>query len=100
MPRGKGHPLSVSGTLETWLAPFDSAMRATLRLPVTRRIKVVRTTEWGNPAARSSSLPSTSLATGRRPLCRAGRPSRDLGFLLVSPLGNLALFPPLSPGRF
>src|SRR5208337_2271067 len=68
---GKGHPLS--GTRETWLAPFDSA-------------------------ARSSSPPSASLAIGRRPLCRAGRPSRDLGFLLVSPLELWLCFRPFAPG--
>ncbi len=48
-------------------------------------------------AARSSSLPWASLPTGRRPLCRAGRPSRDLGFLLVSPLELWLCFRPSAP---
>src|SRR5208283_3034503 len=39
----------------------------------------------GNPARRSSSLPWASLPTRRRPLCPADRPSRELGFVLVSP---------------
>ena len=43
------------------------------------------------------SLPSASLATGHRPLCRAGRPSRDLGFLLVSPLELWLCFRPSAP---
>ena len=51
----------------------------------------------GIPAARSSSLSSASLATGRRPLCQAGRPSRDLGFLLVSPLELWLCFRPSAP---
>jgi len=51
----------------------------------------------GTPAARSSSPPSASLATGRRPLCRAGRPSRDLGFLLVSPWELWLCFRPSAP---
>ena len=42
-------------------------------------------------------LPSASLATGRRPLCRAGRPSRDLGFFLVSPLELWLCFRPSAP---
>src|SRR5271157_6588872 len=51
----------------------------------------------GTPAARSSWLPSASLATGRRPLCRAGRPSRDLGFLVVSPWAVWLCFHPSAP---
>src|SRR5208337_5522426 len=43
------------------------------------------------------SLVSASLATGRQPLCRAGRPSRDLGFLLVSPLELWLCFRPSAP---
>src|SRR5271166_750040 len=43
------------------------------------------------------SLVSASLATGRQPLCRAGRPSRDLGFLVVSPLELWLCFRPSSP---
>src|SRR5271157_3853452 len=69
-PSGRGQP--ISGTRGTWLAPSDSA-------------------------ARSSSLPAASLATGRRPLCRAGRPSRDLGFLVVSPWENWLCFSPSAP---
>src|SRR5271157_2189860 len=43
------------------------------------------------------SLVSASLATGRQPLCRAGRPSRDLGFLIVSPLELWLCFRPSAP---
>ena len=51
----------------------------------------------GKPATRSSSLPWASLPTGRRPLCRAGRPSRDLGFLVVSPSELWLCFRPSAP---
>src|SRR5271157_4168481 len=51
----------------------------------------------GTPAARSSSPPWASLATGHRPLCRAGRPSRDLGFLVVSPWELWLCFRPSAP---
>src|SRR5271157_6076108 len=51
----------------------------------------------GTPAARSNSLPAAALATSRRPLCRAGRPSRDLGLLLVSPLELWLCFRPSAP---
>ena len=67
-------------------------MRATLHLPVTRRIKVVRTTEWDR-AARSSSLPSASLPIGSRPLYRADRPSRSPA-LSSSPPGNFGFVSP------
>jgi len=43
------------------------------------------------------SLPSVSLATGHWRLCRAGRPSRDLGFLVVSPLELWLCFHPSAP---
>jgi len=73
---------------------------ATLHLPVTRGIKVVRTTEWGNPR-RTKRLAAFGF-TGHRP--PAALPSRSAiarprlsGRL---PLGSLALFPPLRPGRF
>ena len=36
-------------------------------------------------------------ATGHRPLCRAGRPSHDLGFLLVSPWELWLCFRPSAP---
>ena len=51
----------------------------------------------GNPATRSSSLPAASLPTGRRPLCQAGRPSRDLGFLVVPPWELWLCFRPSAP---
>src|SRR5208337_3193073 len=51
----------------------------------------------GTPAARSSSLPSAALATGGRPLCQAGRPSRELGFLVVSPWELWLCFRPSAP---
>src|SRR5271157_5878908 len=95
LERKGGHSLSVSGTLETWLAPVDSAMRATLHLPVTRRIKVVRTTEWGDPR-RTRQLAACG-CTGRRP--PATLPSRSAiarpRLAPRLPLGTLALFPPL-----
>jgi hypothetical protein len=49
------------------------------------------------PAARSSSLRSASLAAGRRPLCRADRPSREPGFVLVSPWELWLCFRPSAP---
>jgi hypothetical protein len=69
-------------------------------LPLTRRITVVRTTEWGNPR-RTKQLAAFGF-TGHRP--PATLPSRSAiarprlsGRL---PLGTLALFPPLRPGRY
>src|SRR5271157_4473744 len=91
--RGRGYPLS--GTRGTWLARVDAAMRATLHLPVTRRIKVVRTTEWGDPR-RTRQLAACG-CTGRRP--PATLPSRSAiarpRLAPRLPLGTLALFPPL-----
>ena len=94
LPLATGHwPLATG--LGNVVGPFDSAMRATLHLPVTRRIKVDRATEWGNPR-RTKQLAAFGF-TGHRPLCRAGRPSRDLGFLLVSPLELWLCFRPSAP---
>ena len=87
------HPGNVAG-------PFDSAIRATLHLAVTRRIKVVRTTEWGNPG-RTKQLAAFGF-TGHRP--PATLPSRSaIARPRLSPrllLGTLALFPPLRRGSF
>src|SRR5271157_5768433 len=75
-------------------------MRATLHLPVTRRIEVVRTTEWGNPR-RTKQLAALGF-TGHRP--PATLPSRSAiarpRLSARLPLGTLALFPPLRPGVF
>src|SRR5208283_358444 len=75
-------------------------MRATLHLPVTRRIEVVRTTEWGN-RRRTKQLAAFGF-TGHRP--PATLPSRSAiarpRLSARLPLGTLALFPPLRPGVF
>src|SRR5208282_1779420 len=60
-----------------------------------RRIKVVRTTEWGDPR-RTKQFAAFGF-TGHRPLCRAGRPSRDLGFVHSSPLELWLCFRPSVP---
>src|SRR5271166_3891760 len=46
---------------------------------------------------RSGRTPAASLATGRRLLCPAARPSRELGFLLVSSLELWLCFHPSPP---
>ena len=92
-----GHPLSVSGTLETWLARSTPRYVRLFIWPSPGESRSSERRSGGTPAARSSSLPSASLATGRRPLCRAGRPSRDLGFLLVSSLELWLCFHPSTP---
>ena len=51
----------------------------------------------GRGASSLISLVSALLSTGRQPLCRAGRPSCDLGFLLVSPLELWLCFRPSAP---
>ena len=121
---GRGHPLS--GTKETWMAVFASGAHPLASAPswlfvrnsllwvrsarVTRYVRLFicpspgesRSSErrsGGNPATRSSSRPWASLPTGRRPLFRAGRPSRDLGLLVVPPLELWLCFRPSAPGR-
>src|SRR5271166_6832325 len=67
-------------------------MRATLHLPVTRRIKAVRTTEWANPRRFTGHRAPATLPS-RSAIARARLSPRLL-------LRTLALFPPLRPGRF
>ena len=67
-------------------------MRATLHLPVARRIKAVRTTEWANPRRFTGHRPPATLPS-RSAIARPRLSPR-------LPLGTLALFPPLRPGRF
>ena len=97
---GKGPLTSTSRTLETWLARSTPRYVRLFICPSPGESRSSERRSGGTPAARSSSLPSASLATGRRPLCRAGRPSRDLGFLLVSPLELWLCFRPSAPASF
>src|SRR5271166_4204441 len=75
-------------------------MRATLHLPVTRRIKVVRTTEWGNPR-RTKQCAAFGFPAHRPPATLPSRSAIARPRLCPRlPLGTLALFPPLRPGHF
>src|SRR5208283_5051181 len=75
-------------------------MRATLHLPVTRRIKVVRTTEWGNPR-RTKQCAAFGFPAHRPPATLPSRSAIARPRLSARlPLGTLALFPPLRPGVF
>ncbi len=84
-PWKRGWPLSTPQCVRLFICPSPGESRSS------------EPRSGGTPAARSSSLPWASLATGRRPLCRAGRPSRDLGFLLVSPWELWLCFRPSAP---
>jgi len=105
--RAAYRPRRKPGSLLAWHTETNAPspvitypMRATLYLPVTRRIKVVRTMEWGNPR-RTKQLAAFG-STGHRP--PATLPSRSaIARPRLSgrfPLGTLALFPPLRFGRF
>ena len=79
----------------SWATP----MRATLHLPVTRRIKVVRTTEWGNPG-RTKQLAAFGF-TGHRPPATLPQPvgHRATSAFCSSPPGNFGFVsaPPPRP---
>src|SRR5271166_5756323 len=75
-------------------------MGATLHLPVTRRIKVARTTKWGKPR-HTKQLAALGFPGHRPPAALPSRSAIARPRLSARlPLGTLALFPPLRPGRF